>query len=405
MAEHVKLSPDSSQPCAPSLDKCPTASRKVSPTEAPLPSPPDSAERTRAAAGSLPKVLVEVVRELDDSPLEVDYYKSFPLSWEDFKSAREVIEATIRRFDYDPFKGKITIRMTTPIHDSFAGLVSEAIAIKLFPLKTGDNATARFAKSIIPVLSARNYLDNPKRPAFPVQDPEKKEQKSPDLQYCHKMAEYSGIVVEIAYTQPAKQLRKLALAYIRGSMGKIQTVIGSAYWLEVEQVLKEVPFRSADGEPLNQDCELVLSLHEMTADQSLREGVDNKSISILFKDLCVFMNTVAEIEEMQLENLQKPHGAEQQAQINGIPVKIKEPISSSPEEELASEDEKIFADQEEAQRKKAKNDDTPFSRTVDKDIKGRPNVATRAGPPKRPAPTNTGENLPVAKRRSKRRRD
>ncbi|KLO82022.1 Uncharacterized protein LW93_4894 [Fusarium fujikuroi] len=396
MAEHVKLSPGSSQPRAPSLDKSPTASRKVSPTEAPLPSPPDSAERARAAAGRLPKVLVEVVRELDDSPLEVDYFKSFPLSWEDFKSTREVIEATFRRFDYDPFKGKITIRMTTPIHDSFAGLVSEAVAIKLFPLKIGDNATARFAKSIIPVLSARNYLDNPKRPAFPVLDPEKKEQKSPDLQYCHKMAEYSGVVVEIAYTQPAKQLRKLALAYIRGSMGR------SAYWLEVEQVLKEVPFRSADGEPLNQDCELVLSLHDITADYSLREGVDNESISIPFKDLCVFINTV---EEMQLENLQQPYGPEQQAQIDGIPVKIKEPISSSPEEELASEDEKTFADQEEAERKKAKNDGTSFSRTV-KDVKDRPNVMTRSGlGPKRPAPTNTGENLPVPKRRSTRRRN
>ncbi|KAF5534345.1 hypothetical protein FMEXI_11340 [Fusarium mexicanum] len=226
MAEHEELSPGSSPPRAPFLAKSPTASRKVSSTETPLPSPPDSLDRARPATVALPEVLVEVVSELDGAPLEVDYFKSFPLSWEDFKSTREAIEATFRRFDYDPFKGKIIIRMTTPIHDSFSELVNAVVTNKLFPLQNGDDATACFARSIIPLLSSRNYLDNQKRPALPVLDPKKKEQKSPDLQYCHTMAKYSGIVVEIAYTQPAKQLKKLAVEYIGGTFGKIQTVIG-----------------------------------------------------------------------------------------------------------------------------------------------------------------------------------
>ncbi|KAF5534344.1 hypothetical protein FMEXI_11339 [Fusarium mexicanum] len=111
----------------------------------------------------------------------------------------------------------------------------------------------------------------------------------------------------------------------------------------------------------------------MTADKSLLEGVDN------------------------LESLQKPRGAEQEAQIDGIPIKFIQP-SSSPEEELESEDEKTFVQQEEVQQKKAAEDDASFSRHVGGDIKGSPSVTTRSSL-KRRAPASTGENLPVTKRR------
>ncbi|KAF5530957.1 hypothetical protein FPHYL_13995 [Fusarium phyllophilum] len=386
MAKHNKESPDSS-PHAPSINKSLIASRKVSPTEAPLPSPPDSAERACASAVALLQVLMGVLRELDSAPLNVDYYKSFPLSWEDFKSTCEVIEVTFRRFDYDPFKGQISIRMTTPIHDSFAGLLNKAVTDKLSRIKNGDNATARFAKSIVPVLTSRNYLDNRKRPALLVLDPEKKEQKSPDLQYCHDMAEYSGLVVEIAYTQPAKQLKKLASAYIRGSMGKIQTVIR----FDLNSHKQSTPFRSADRKPLNQDRELELYLHNMTANKSLLEGVHNKSISIPFKDLCAFMNKV--------EKMQQTHEAEQEHdQIHGIPVKLTEPPSSSPEEQLASADERTFAEQETIQEKKAIKGDHSYPRRTREVDTAEPNVTTCSSS-KRPAPTDTGADLHVLKRR------
>ncbi|KAF5673543.1 hypothetical protein FCIRC_8006 [Fusarium circinatum] len=401
MAEHVEQSPGSSPPRAPSLDKSPTASRKVTPTQSeatPLPSPPESLERARPAGVALPEVLVEVLREWNPRPFDPDFYKTVPLSRDEYKSAREVIEKTFRRFDYDPFKGKITIRMNSPIHDRFAGLVNSAVTVKLIKLRDGDSPTANFARSIMPFLSARNELDNRKRPALPVQDPEKKEHKLPDLQFCHKMANHSGTVVEIAYSQPAKELKKLAVKYIGGTLGQIQNVIGfdlnthkeSTVSLDVHQVLEEVPFRSADREPLNQDSELPLFLHDMTTDKSLLEGVDNLSISLLFKDLCVFLDEVENHHELCCEPKKK-------RLINGLPIKSMPP-SSSPEEELASEDERVFAEQEEAEQKKATRSDCSFSRPVGEDIKGSPSVTTRSSS-KRRAPANTGENLPVPKRR------
>ncbi|PNP61521.1 hypothetical protein FNYG_13738 [Fusarium nygamai] len=181
MAEHDKLSPGSSQPHAPSLDKSPTAFRKVSPTEDPLPSPPDSLQRARPAAVTLPQVLDEVLRELEARPLKEDYHKTVPLSWEEFKRAQEEIKATFRRFDYDPFKSEITIRLPSSVHDSFAGSFNTAVLAKLLPLMDGDTDTAKFVAGIRSMLSTDIFLNKQRQPADLGDDVDKKEQKSPDF--------------------------------------------------------------------------------------------------------------------------------------------------------------------------------------------------------------------------------
>ncbi|KAG5748246.1 hypothetical protein H9Q69_009188 [Fusarium xylarioides] len=228
MAEHGKQAPDSSQPSAPSFDKSPTAAPNATPTETPLPSPPDSAERARVAAVALPQVLAKVLSELEARPFDLneDYHKTFPLSWEEFKCAREEIEATFRRFDYNPFKGEITIRMPSFVHDSFAGSFNTAVLAKLLPLMDGDTDTAKFVASIRSILSVDISLDYQRQPANLGDDVDKKEQKSPDLQYCHLESEHSGVVIEVAYSQQGKELKKLAKAYIGGSKGGIKAVIG-----------------------------------------------------------------------------------------------------------------------------------------------------------------------------------
>ncbi|KAF5976826.1 hypothetical protein FBULB1_6780 [Fusarium bulbicola] len=388
MAEHVKISPNSSPSRAPSLDKSQTASRKVSPTETPLPSPPDSLQRARATAVALPQVLVEALHELDFGHHDEDYHKTFPLSWEEFKIAREKIEATFRRFDYDPFKGEITIRMPTTIHECFASSVNSAVFKKLCLLKNGDTATAKFVKDLRPLLSSDIYMDDPRQPADLDNDVDKKKQKSPDLQFAHIKSKYPGVVVEVAYTQQAKKLKKLAVDYIGASEGETKTAIG--FNINSNKQSTVSPFRSANREPLNEGRELrIFRLHDMTTDESLLEGVDNLSISLPFKDLCDFLT--------KAENIQCCRRAEKKRPIGSRPIRFMPP-SSSPEEELASEDERAFAEQEEAEQKKATKSDRSFSRRVGEDIKGSPSVTTRSSS-KRRAPANTGENLPVSKRR------
>ncbi|KAF5699204.1 hypothetical protein FMUND_14863, partial [Fusarium mundagurra] len=365
----------------------------------PLPSPPDSAERARAAAVALPQVLVEALRELEGDPHEVDYYKSFQLSWEDFKSTREVIEATFRRFDYDPFKARITIRMPTTIHDCFASSVNTVVLEKLRLLPNDNATTAKFVDNIRPMLSSDIFLDNPRQPADQDDDADKEEKKTPDLQYSHIHSKHPGVVVEVAYTQEGKKLKKLAHDYIRGSAGEIRTVVGFNLNTHKESTvsdLKEVPFRSANREPLNQDRGLpIFCLHDMTADKSLLEGVENLSISLPFKALYAFLD--------KAENIQRLRRAKKKSQLGGFPVKITEPPSSSPEEELASADERTFAEQEETQEKKATKSDRSYPRRTREVDTTEPNVTTRSA--KRSAPTDTGADLRVPKRRpgSKRR--
>ncbi|KAF5577932.1 hypothetical protein FPCIR_11839 [Fusarium pseudocircinatum] len=340
MAEHAKLSPDSSPSRAPSLDKSRTASRKVSPTETPLPSPPDSLQRARPAAVALPQVLIEALHERDFGHRDEDYHKTFPLSWEEFKIAREKIEETFRRFDYDPFKGEITIRMPTTIHECFASSVNSAVIKELWPLKNGDTATANFVKDIRPILSSDIYMDNPRRTADLDDDVDKKKQKSPDLQFSHIASKHPGVVIE-----------KAALTLDQD---------GNQHILKADQILKEVPFRSANREPLNEGRELrIFCLHDMTTDESLLEGVDNLSISLPFKDLCDFLT--------KAENMQCLRRTEKKRLVGGRPIKFMPP-SSSPEEELASEDERAFAELEEAEQKRASDDDRSFSSPVGEDI-------------------------------------
>ncbi|KAG5809347.1 hypothetical protein H9Q74_008165 [Fusarium xylarioides] len=376
MAEHDKQSPDSSPPRAPSLDKSLTAAPNATPTETPLPSPPDSAERARVAAVALPQVLVKALSELEDRPLypNEDYHKTFSLSWEEFKCAREEIEAAFRRFDYNPFKGEITIRMPTAIHDSFGGYFHDAFIDKLRPLKKGNTGTAKFVASITSMMSTDIALDNQRRPADLGNDVDKKEQKSPDYQYRHLESKYSGVVVEIVYSQQGKKLEKLAKAYIGGSKGGIKAKAemtpkpnGLGSILKVKQDVNAVPFRDAHQQPLNSDHKLVLHLHDLAAKKDLLKNME-------------------ELRKKDIERAEESEGDSVELQISG----------SSDIEPLSTDDE-----QEEASKKMTK-DDRPYPGRVREVVTGEPNVTTHSSS-KRPADPNTNEHPTVAKRPKRRR--
>ncbi|KAF5967851.1 hypothetical protein FCOIX_11691 [Fusarium coicis] len=396
MAKHDNQPPDSSPPRAPSPDKSPTATRKVSPTEAPLPSPPDSLGRARPTAVALPRVLAEVLSELEARPLypDEDYHKTVPLSWEEFKRAREKIEATFRRFDYSPFNGSITIRMPSYVHDSFAGSFNTAVLAKLWSLEAVDTDTAKFVANIRSMLSTDITLDNRKQPASPGDDVNKKEHKSPDLQYRHLGSYDSGVVIEVAYSQQAKELKKLAKAYIGGSKGGIKTKAdltpkpnGPGSILKVKQDVDAMPFRDAHRRPLNPDHELVLTLHDLAAKKDLLANVVDLPIAIRYSELCDFVN---EMEELRKRKIQQ---VEESEESGSIEVRLSSP---SDIEQLSTDGE-----QEETSKNGQKGDGSVFH-PVEDDIMGRPNVTTRSSS-KRPAPPNTNEKLTVANR-SKRRR-
>jgi len=50
--------------------------------------------------------------------------------------------------------------------------------------------------------------------------------QSPDTSYAHRDAKFPGLVIEVSYSQKAKDLPKLADNYILGSNGNIKMVLG-----------------------------------------------------------------------------------------------------------------------------------------------------------------------------------
>ncbi|KAM5362097.1 hypothetical protein ACJA88_014191 [Fusarium oxysporum] len=73
---------------------------------------------------------------------------------------------------------------------------------------------------------------------------------------------------------------------------------GNEYELDAEQVIKAVPFRAAGKGPMNPDSELIFHLHDF-ADKGLLADVDNLSVSIIFKELCDFLNDAEGMQQLR----------------------------------------------------------------------------------------------------------
>ncbi|KAF5620975.1 hypothetical protein F25303_12383 [Fusarium sp. NRRL 25303] len=284
--------------------------RKVTPTErksSQLPSPPSSSERRRVSPGAdeLPQRLADVRVEWQTRG-DIDKLTSLPLSGEDFIRLLPELESTFRRFDYEPWHERITIRMPSRTHDIFSQFISDVIFDALSELGRNDEAVHPLTSKI--VKGATSDID------IYVSDSHEKSndhvplKRSPDGQFLFADAELPNVVFEVAYSQDPKQLPKLAKGYIHHSWGDIKAVLCFAVakskestvsvWkpvfypeagsdevtMEIEQVVKSQPFRTADGIPVNQDHELVLDLHDFIPDADC-DGYPNACITIPYSKL------------------------------------------------------------------------------------------------------------------------
>ncbi|KAK2667896.1 hypothetical protein RAB80_017087 [Fusarium oxysporum f. sp. vasinfectum] len=131
--------------------------RRVTPRERKsLPSPPASDERKRAStatADELPQGLVEFKRNCrtgDYSPLT-----NFHLSKADYTRLHDEIQATFRRFDYNPRRQLISFRMPSALHDLFISFFGSAILNKIREIGRQNRQARAFTESIDNALSSR----------------------------------------------------------------------------------------------------------------------------------------------------------------------------------------------------------------------------------------------------------
>ncbi|KAG4291591.1 hypothetical protein FPRO06_13812 [Fusarium proliferatum] len=292
-------------PSPSSLKSTATSSRKVSP-------PPELKQcetkqsPARPSPGTshlrLPEALADFRRKADAGG--AGPWTILPLSNEDHTNCVEKIEATFRRFDYDPRYDRIAIRMPGIVHESFVREFDVHLRFQLRSLGlqhqntiTGDFINKIRSYGSADMKLATNSSNTPNAKGLT---------RSPDASFALKDAGLSGIVVEVAYSEDGKKLPGLARDYILRSHGKIKVVIGfdinrdnMPSTISVYKVRKTrsdtgrlrleaepVTFRNSDNTTAS--GELTLSLHDF-ADDKRCEGVDDLRISMPYNELSTIL--------------------------------------------------------------------------------------------------------------------
>ncbi|OBS16910.1 hypothetical protein FPOA_12546 [Fusarium poae] len=367
MEDTHQLSPESSPKASLSLSHPVKPHRKITPPERKLqglpPSPPASDERKRAPiVDELPQDIVDLKRKYEIGG-EVSPLTSFPLSKEDYTRLRPKLEATFRRFDYEPQHERIIFRMPSRIHDIFAQFIQDAIFNALSELGHNNENVRPFTTKIVKAATSDIFT-------FDNDDPVAK-QRSPDAQFIHIGAQQPSVVVEVAASQDAKQLSKLAKGYIHDTWGDIKAVLcfalnkpdGStiSVWkpkyeteqgsdepeLTYEQVVQSQPFRTPDKNPINQDNKLVLDLHDFAPCQ-LCEGYSNLPISIPFTKLYDILDYAEEIEHSLATGVRSNRQVKRRR------------VSSSSLESITEEDKKKWKDKDRVVKQKLAAEDGEY---------------------------------------------
>ena len=110
--------------------------------------------------------------------------------------------------------------MPTGIHEIFIAGVEDAIRSQLKVIRDGSNRAALFAQKVHPARSTEIY--------FPVDDvlPSTKSKHEPDASFWHQDAQYPGVIIEVAYSQKRKSLRRLADDYLLDSDASVRVLVG-----------------------------------------------------------------------------------------------------------------------------------------------------------------------------------
>ncbi|KAF2472781.1 uncharacterized protein BDR25DRAFT_333100 [Lindgomyces ingoldianus] len=260
-------------------------------------------------------------------------------------------EASIR-YDYDETKRRLVVRMPTGVHEFFVDKVEDNIRTQLKVISKGPGRTAQFAKNLRPARSTEIRFTG------------SKSRYHPDISFGRKGAKFPGVIFEIAYSQ--LRLDRLAESYIVDSNANIRVVVGLdiAYGKESRKATLSVwrpqisnktlvVVAEATDEVIRNDKGnsvghpgLRLRLSDFTCQKIALEQIGDEDIDICIsgEQLCEY---IAEAEdEVQQATYEEP-----------LPDGInKRKRSETPPEEIRSDDEVKYAEQERRAAKRADHD-------------------------------------------------
>lgn len=264
-----------------------------------------------------------------------------------------LIEVRSRR-DYYPLQGLLVFRMPSRVHECFLVKVHDEIRHQLRSL---NGASSSFAQDIA-FEGSTTFI--PSDPTYGPHDP--------DGSFRYRNEPFPGVVTEVAYSQEGKMLKDLADDYILGSDLEVRALVafdipyrkkaaarvsvwrarplqedGGEVWTTTSEVQV---FRDGNGEAiLDPNSGFRLHLGDF-ASAELCNTFDNLDGTIFLScaTLCTFLND-AESEKRV---------------ISSRPLLRKRRRTSTPDEELNTDDERNMVAAEERATKRADRDDSSF---------------------------------------------
>jgi hypothetical protein len=104
--------------------------------------------------------------------------------------------------------------MPTGVHEFFIDKVEDDIRNQLKAIRDGPGRRAQFAENLRPARSTE------------IRFATSKSRYHPDMSFGHKDARFPGVIVEVAFSQEYKHLRRLAENYLLDSGANIRVVVG-----------------------------------------------------------------------------------------------------------------------------------------------------------------------------------
>ncbi|KAF8848423.1 hypothetical protein BDZ45DRAFT_732937 [Acephala macrosclerotiorum] len=321
---------------------------------APLTPPPtDPKPSTRALQ------VLSVLRNLKDgrsNPILDQPWHAIRLQPGGYKEVQKLVEADGAlsiyvnnkvRYDYWPHSRKLILRMPTRLHESFIGSVARDIDHQLRLIASGNGPSAEFARDV--------EDDRSSRLSFKISDNEISRHE-PDSSFYHIKAKWPGVIFEISYTQKRPDLAKLAHVYIVESNGTSRAVVG----LDIEYKGKRKQtkratisiFRDDDGNEVP-GSDLKLQLRDFATTRLLQQfGPLTEDITIPASKLCEYLER-SEVKHGQNER----HSGDEEALPPGA---LKKSQDEATVDELGTDDELRFKEQEERAAKRIELDESSY---------------------------------------------
>ncbi|KAK7189311.1 hypothetical protein DPSP01_012985 [Paraphaeosphaeria sporulosa] len=286
------------------------------------------------------------------------------------------------RYDYDYRTRQFAIRMLSDIHETFREALHQEIWKWIKELATRDDNVGTFARGMADTEGAPSYrFPAPATGADYSIDSDTAADidsaqaiHTPDIPFRHEEDALPGTIVEVAYSQTSKDLRRLAYTYLVHSYAAVQVVFGFdlkdgpdqratfSVWRSKDEddVLSmgtqyyDQEFRSNNGEPTNH-TPLLFRLQDFAMDDTAKAilGNDDEELAITMEQLCSFLSKAEKKSEDR-----KKGGLRTKRTLAG---KRKLPLAETPERPVTAEDEEEWGLEEARAAKRANRGDRAYS--------------------------------------------